>query len=611
MMRSKRTILLIAVTVWLSLVYRAYSATAANAYVTVSCSTYGVERIVPVGADFYITTRNVSKPSFRADITVAANSPYYLVKPADRMINLGIGEKDEYKVKDESGNEDEFSGKVHVLKLDIEPTETNVCWKSTSCTLKLTDDSYPGGTAEWTSSPAGISGSGDSIAFSPNALTAGVYTVTAKSGIVSSYTDTCIVRVIRPMIMAPSECEVHLLGEELTFVGGIEPSGLPNVGYTWRVTKGTCDPTSTTEKDFCTTLKSVGDIEVELSVAIGATTCRTNRIVKSVRPEVTKLSWRNDHDLTKWLGGDAIVDPVWVKELGGVVLTNYPGAYTKSGSASAELFLSASNQLTYATSVQVRGRGNKENFYAKGALFHRWSWAAGELLLSSSPLYNSVNYYDALEVWWQYRVRKLSGGWGDWVDMNSSSHVLYTVDSTPAAIPLYDLGVDKACRYANGSANYAAAINTGFAGDIYYLPTGCTPHDLGIFSAGHGQCCCHAYVLSLLLAHVTSEHPPVEYCWGGCTNDVVCVYNYRGWQGPSFRCQRPAVDFADANPHFAFHVEVPFRGTVYDPAYGLTGWAPMLEFAPAITNKHLNKSGFQSGHNLPAKIHHVDWSCGH
>ena len=41
-----------------------HAATAANAYVTVSCSTYGVEDIVPIGADFHITTRNVSKPSF-------------------------------------------------------------------------------------------------------------------------------------------------------------------------------------------------------------------------------------------------------------------------------------------------------------------------------------------------------------------------------------------------------------------------------------------------------------------------------------------------------------------------------------------------------------------
>lgn len=73
----------------------AHAATAANAYVTVSSSTAGVKSIVPAGADFYVTTRNVSKPSFRADITVVANSPYYLVMPVDRKMNLGIGEKDE------------------------------------------------------------------------------------------------------------------------------------------------------------------------------------------------------------------------------------------------------------------------------------------------------------------------------------------------------------------------------------------------------------------------------------------------------------------------------------------------------------------------------------
>ncbi len=47
------------------------------------------------------------------------------------------------------------------------------------------------------SNPAGISGSGNSITFNPNALTAGEYTVTTRSGIVSSYTDMCIVRVVK------------------------------------------------------------------------------------------------------------------------------------------------------------------------------------------------------------------------------------------------------------------------------------------------------------------------------------------------------------------------------------------------------------------------------
>ena len=584
-----------------------------NEYVTVESTTPGVEEIYAVRDDFYVTTRGVSSPPFAADIEVTANSPWYLKRPRSGHLHLAIGENDRYQVCDGSSSEEGPGGRIYVLKLDIEQQETNVCWGSTSCKLSLTDDSRPGGEAVWSSVPAGISGKGKSVTFNPSSLIPGEYVVTATSEIVPGYFDTCIVRVFRPIITVPSECEVHLLGEEIKFVGGIEPSGLSDVNYSWRVTKGTCNPASTTTKDFQTTLKSIGDIEVELMVAIGNVTCKTNRTIKSVCPEVIKLSWKDDHDLTKWVGKDAIVDPVWVKELGGAILTNYPGVYTKSSSASAELFITASNQLTHATSVQVRGMGSKENFYAKGAIFHRWSWTPGELVLLSSPLYNSVNYYDGLEVRWQYCVKKLSGGWGDWVDMNSSSHVLYTVDSTPAASPLYDLGVDKACRYANGNADYAAAINSGFAGEILYDPS-FRPHlhDLDIFTIKIGECCCHASVFSCLLSHVTSEEPAVEYCWGGCANDVICRYNVGSWRhGPSFRCQRPAVDSAEANPHFVFHVEVPFRGAVYDPAYGLTGWAPMLEFAPAITNKHPDISEFQSGLNLPAKIHNVDWNCGH
>lgn len=211
------------------------AATATNAYVTVSCSTYGVEDVVPVGADFYITTRNVSKPSFRADISVKANSPYYLVKPGGGRMNLGIGESDEYRVRDESGNEDEFSGHVYVLKLDIEPAETNVCWKSTSCTLKLTDDSYPGGTAEWTSSPAGISGRGNSITFNPNALSAGVYTVTARSGAVVSYTDTCTVRVVKIVTETMSKTPVNRSRTKIGIGEEVVCKLLPEIPVNWVV----------------------------------------------------------------------------------------------------------------------------------------------------------------------------------------------------------------------------------------------------------------------------------------------------------------------------------------------------------------------------------------
>lgn len=181
----------------------AWAASGENAYVTVSCATAGTEDVVPKGADFYVTTRGVDAANFCADIEVKAHSPYYLVSPEDGRLRCRIGGGGGYEVRDESGTEDSFSGAVEVLKLDIEPEETNICWKSTSCTLKLTRDSHPGGAAVWSSSPAGISGQGNSVTFNPSALSPGVYTVTARSGAVEDYKDTCIVRIIKIVTTIP------------------------------------------------------------------------------------------------------------------------------------------------------------------------------------------------------------------------------------------------------------------------------------------------------------------------------------------------------------------------------------------------------------------------
>ena len=133
-----------------------------NGYVTVSSSTLGVEKIYAVRDDFYVTTRDVASPPFVADIHVRAEDPYVLELPR-APLHLPIGRSDEYRVTDGSGGEDTAGGNIYVIKLDIEQNETNVCWKATSCTLNLTQDSCPDGTAVWTSNPSGISGRGDFV----------------------------------------------------------------------------------------------------------------------------------------------------------------------------------------------------------------------------------------------------------------------------------------------------------------------------------------------------------------------------------------------------------------------------------------------------------------
>ena len=184
---------------WLGLLANgALAASAGNHYVTVSSDTAGVEAIVPVDDDFYVTTRGVGAPDFIADISVSPNFSWRLVYPSSGKLELGIGASDLYEVEDSTGSEDSAGGRIEVLKLDIAPSETNICWKSSGVTLSLTSDSaLGGGTATWSSEPTGIDGSGTSIAVNPGSLAPGEYVVTAASTIVPSYADTCVVRIIK------------------------------------------------------------------------------------------------------------------------------------------------------------------------------------------------------------------------------------------------------------------------------------------------------------------------------------------------------------------------------------------------------------------------------
>ena len=132
------------------------------------------------------------------------------------------------------GNTTETTNEVwqSVLKVDIEQSETNVCMGGANVVLNLTADSYlDKGTANWSSEPAGISGSGRSISFSPNTLTPGTYTVTAQSSLQPSCRDTCLVRVLKVEI-TPSTMNATESLDSGTFTCTVTPSGLSPT-YQW------------------------------------------------------------------------------------------------------------------------------------------------------------------------------------------------------------------------------------------------------------------------------------------------------------------------------------------------------------------------------------------
>ena len=154
--------------------------------------------------DIYLLSEQLSSPVPELFVSVSAKDPFVLVSPESGNVRLAPGRGCGYRVRDESGSEDSFSGRIHAVKLDIAPSEKYVCWKASSSTLELTSDSASEGVVVWSSVPAGISGRGRSISFSPNRLSPGTYTVTARLARFPNYKDTCTVHVVKVELVTPS-----------------------------------------------------------------------------------------------------------------------------------------------------------------------------------------------------------------------------------------------------------------------------------------------------------------------------------------------------------------------------------------------------------------------
>jgi hypothetical protein len=105
-----------------------------------------------------------------------------------------------YKVRATSVDNSNFYDEVDlkVLNVDVEQVEANVSWTTTNMSLNLTADSFlGGGTADWTSEPSGISGSGTNVTFNPSGLTPTTYIVRAQSSLLTNCFDTCTVTVVK------------------------------------------------------------------------------------------------------------------------------------------------------------------------------------------------------------------------------------------------------------------------------------------------------------------------------------------------------------------------------------------------------------------------------
>jgi len=189
---------------------------------------------------------------------------------------------------------------VEVIKVDIEQTSTNVCYTNTSVTLNLTSDSYlDGGTANWSSVPAGIS----SATFNPSSLTPTQYIVTAASSVLPGCSDTCIVEVIKVDIeqattnvcYTNTSVTLNLTGDSYLDGGTANWSSVPA-----GISSATFDPSSLTPTQYVVTAAS--------SVLPGCTdTCTVEVIKVDIEQAATNVCHTNT-SVTLNLTGDSYLD---------------------------------------------------------------------------------------------------------------------------------------------------------------------------------------------------------------------------------------------------------------------------------------------------------------
>lgn len=333
--------------------------------------------------------------------------------------------------------------------------------------------------------------------------------------------------------------------------------------------------------------------------------------------QVTAVGFIGDHVITKWPSGPDIDPnndsntPVWGPGV------SDPVCYTKNTPVSMFAILTVDPNIERTiTGVSIRAKdsnsvvGSASGGIIAGARVEDTGNNDGDVDGigggSAVPDSNAVKMLTRSFTW------EISLDGTNWYPAGTSGpHVMYWTDSTPAASPLYDFGLEKACGYVDGDADIGGRINTGVATDIYYDP-GVLPciHDLGIYTRGYGQCCCHVCLFSLLVSHVRLSTPPSIYAWGGCSSTHICRYEEDGEIFPSFQCNRPSYEGALYHPHFLFHVQSVHYTVIYDPSYGLTQWPSFLCFAPAVPFVHYTAGSERFGSGTTGLIQHmVPYPC--
>lgn len=336
-------------------------------------------------------------------------------------------------------------------------------------------------------------------------------------------------------------------------------------------------------------------------------------MIAIIKPEVTKISWVDSHRLMRHEDYTEIANPVWEKTYDGEVTRNYPGAYTMGKNASAKLSITAPTAATYKTGVYIRGkRANNDGleFTAEEVVFSDWSQSP---TLKSTKLKATVNLYDTLDTTWQYRLKADKIG-DEWIDLNTSSQILYTTLNKPSSTPVFVKILDLTCNWAKGEKSSTSVfsqvwskISAQSTGYSYYGDSAYGSDTRGLLLNQNGDCDAWAdFMVSCCAAHGISASKTI---FGRAYAPIIVknvIYGDEYVAGPPrqtfFFSDPPGVKGINFTPvgiagqgmatpsakEFNYHAVVKKGNVYYDPSY-MTKYASERFFLNGLAGRRIIK----------------------
>ncbi|MDD5676705.1 MAG: hypothetical protein PHW60_01780 [Kiritimatiellae bacterium] len=328
-----------------------------------------------------------------------------------------------------------FCDQVSLTVLNVDIVETNIYVGATNTvTLHLTADSYLGnGTADWSSQPSGISGSGTAITFSCSSLTPTTYVVRAQSSLLTNCYDTCTVTVMKVDIVesnvyagTTNSVTLHLTADSYLGNGtanwSSEPSGISGSGTAITFNCSGLAATTYVVKAQSSLLEDCCDTCLVTVVKVEVTNIKFNWDTASSSNDAINI--RQDYSTPYDISAGE-----WVKSGANIAV-----CYTANCAVAIKTVLSV--QPASITSANVRAvsagtGGSLGDVIETNVIFI--SGVASDVLFQISGTTPNCVKKTTVDIW-QWKAANVNGsGSSEW-DLNSSgAHTVYTILAEPVS----------------------------------------------------------------------------------------------------------------------------------------------------------------------------------